>query len=134
MQEGGAQWLECMGQRSPDQFDNGYLLTQEFLREGGEATAIFARNDFLALGAMRALREAGLRVPQDISVIGYNDTILARCADPPLTSVRTPIAQAGSLAVERLIQAIEEKETRFPGVMLPTSITERASCAPPSTS
>lgn len=131
MQEGGAQWQEYQKKLSPDQFDNGYLLTQELLRASERATAIFARNDFLAIGALKALREAGIAVPQEMSVVGYNDTVLARYTDPALTSVRTPIAQAGEIAVERLVKAIETKESEFPGTVLPTSLTLRDSCAPP---
>jgi DNA-binding LacI/PurR family transcriptional regulator len=100
------------------------------LRSGQPFTALVARNDFLALGALRALREAGRRVPEDVSVIGYTDSIHALCSDPALTSVRTPIAEAGEIAVERLLRAIEEGESSFEGTILPTSLTVRESCAP----
>jgi len=115
-----------------NQFENGYLATQQLLQSGETFTAIVARNDFLALGALRALRAAGIAVPEQVSVVGYTDSVYALCADPPLTSVRTPIAEAGEIAVERLVRSIEGEEASFPGIMLPTSLTLRQSCAPPS--
>jgi DNA-binding LacI/PurR family transcriptional regulator len=112
------------------QCENGYLATQTLIQEGVPFTAIVARNDFLALGALRALKEAGLSVPQNVSVVGYTDSIHAVCADPPLTSVRTPIAEAGEIAVERLIRSIEDRESTFEGTMLPTTLEVRQSSAP----
>lgn len=138
MQEAGAEPIECWEVSQPDQiahgsqFENGYRAVRKLLREGRKLTAIVARNDFLALGALRALREAGRPVPQSVSVVGYTDSIHALCADPPLTSVRTPIAEAGEIAVERLIGSIDSGETHCRGTLLPTSLTIRQSCAPPA--
>jgi LacI family transcriptional regulator len=130
MESHGVAWKDLRGERTPDQMENGYLLTRDLLRGPERITALFARNDLLAIGAMRALREARLIVPEDVSVIGYNDTLLANCADPPLTSVRTPIAQAGQIAVEQLVRNIAEEMEPFPGTVLATSLTVRASVAP----
>jgi DNA-binding LacI/PurR family transcriptional regulator len=132
MAESNLHWREYIGTRSTDQFENGYLLTKELLADPGDITALFARNDFIALGAVKAIMEAGLSIPDDISVIGYNDTILARCAYPGLTSVHTPIAEAGVIAVEHLIKSIEGNREEFVGAMLPISLTIRDSCAPPN--
>jgi LacI family transcriptional regulator len=129
--------MECWEAVCPDhiaqgnQIENGYQAIRSLLYNGTEFTAIVARNDFLALGALRALREAALSVPDQVSVIGYTDSIQALCADPQLTSVRTPIAEAGALAVEALIQSIKEGKAHLPGTILPTSLTHRRSCAPP---
>ncbi len=125
----GSTSLEWRGSLSSDQFENGYLLTRRALQAGRSWTAIFARNDYLALGAARALREAGIAIPGDVSVVGYNDTVLARVADPPLSSILTPIAEAGALAAARLVEAIEQRRRAVPGVTLPVSLTERDSCA-----
>jgi LacI family transcriptional regulator len=122
----GSKWLGC---RSTDQFENGYLLTQQAIRSGEPFTAIFARNDFLAVGALSALRESGLAVPGDVSVVGYNDTILAHCS--ALTSMRTPIAEAGAIAVEHLIRSIENEEAPYPGALLEATLVTRQSCARP---
>ncbi|MEN6355502.1 MAG: LacI family DNA-binding transcriptional regulator [Armatimonadota bacterium] len=131
MAENNLHWREYIGTKSTDQFGNGYLLTKELLADPGDVTALFARNDFIALGAMKAIMESGLSIPDDISVIGYNDTILARCAYPGLTSVHTPIAEAGVIAVEHLVESIEGDNEEFVGAALPTSLTVRDSCAPP---
>jgi LacI family transcriptional regulator len=109
--------------------DAGCTLARQMLAEDEKITAIFTRNDFIAVGALKALKEVGAAVPEDVSVIGYADTILARSSSPELTSVRTPIGKAGAIAVERLVEAIEKGAEQFPGTMLPTSLTIRCSCA-----
>ncbi len=128
---GSAGPIEWRGRLSGDQFENGVLLTKKALETGRDWTAIFARNDFLALGALRALRHAGIRVPDDVSIVGYNDTVIARIADPPMTSVLTPIAEAGALAAQTLVNAVERRSNAVAGVTLPVRLTERKSCAPP---
>src|SRR5207302_7090562 len=100
------------------------------LSERPETTAVFTRNDVIAAGVLQALREAGIAVPDRISVLSYYDTLLARCASPPLTSVHTPIEEAGRLAVGRLIDAIEGRVSSFEGIQLPTSLIIRDSTAP----
>ena len=125
----GSVAIEWRGALSADQFENGCLLTRNALQNDRNWTAIFARNDYLALGAARAIREAGIAIPEDVSIVGYNDTILARVADPPLTSVLTPIAEAGALAAARLVEAIEVRRRTVPGVTLSVSLTDRRSCA-----
>lgn len=129
VEEAKANSREFYGTLGTDQMENGYILAQQLLREWPQATAIFARNDFLALGVLQALVDAGIRVPEQMSVIGYNDTVLARF--PRLTSVHTPFAEAGVMALERLVRAIDNGETPFPGICLPVTLTERSSCAPP---
>jgi len=110
--------------------NSGYQLTRRMLSERPDLTAIFARNDVVAAGVLQALREAAISVPQQMSVLSYYDTLIAACTVPPLTSVRTPIEEAGRLAVGRLIDAIEGGETRFAGVHLPTSLIIRQSTGP----
>jgi LacI family transcriptional regulator len=112
------------------QFENGYLLTRDAIRAGEAFTAILARKHFLAVGALSALRESGLAVPGDVSVVGYNDTILAHCS--ALSSVRTPIAEAGAMAAEHLVRPIEGEEAPYPGALLETSLTVRKPCARPA--
>jgi|GEM_PF-2237632 len=129
--EAGAESIEYFGELSPDQFWNGYLQTKHLLEKHDDFTGVLARNDQVALGAMKALRQAGKSVPRDVSVVGYNDTVLAHCADPALTSVHTPIAEAGELAIEQLVKVIEGGAPEFPGMSLAVSITRRDSCAPP---
>jgi LacI family transcriptional regulator len=86
----------------------------------------------MAIGAMRALREAGRQIPIDVSVIGYDDIPVAAYSDPPLTTVRQPMRQVGAVATRLLIQAIEEPElTRREDLLLGTELIQRGSCAPP---
>lgn len=132
MHEGGVYWQEYRCPQITDMIDAGYHLGKRLLEDQAGITAIFARNDFLAVGAMKALQEHGVVIPDDVSIVGYTDTILARSTSPELTSVRTPIGQAGALAVERLVEVMEKGVIHFPGIMLPTSLTIRQSCSPPS--
>src|SRR3954471_23530901 len=70
-------------------------------------TPIVCASDPLALGAVRAVRRAGRRVPADVSVVGYDDSVLMACTDPPLTTVRQPIEAIGRAAVEMLVGQVE---------------------------
>lgn len=74
-------------------------------------TGIFAHNDLLAIGAIAALREAGLRCPDDVSVIGYNDTPLTEYLAPALSTIRLPAVEVGQLAAERLLAELHRKAT-----------------------
>ena len=87
----------------------GYAAAVELLRAGPRPTAIFAANDSMAIGALSALREAGVRVPDDIAVAGFDDIPLARYMDPPLSSVRVPICELGARAIELLLNGITHK-------------------------
>ncbi|MCW5959333.1 MAG: LacI family DNA-binding transcriptional regulator [Pyrinomonadaceae bacterium] len=73
-------------------------------------TALFARNDFTAIGAMSAIKEAGLSIPEDIAIVGFDDVSLALRTSPPLTTVRQPMRLEGQLAAEMLVERIESKE------------------------
>lgn len=72
--------------------------------------AIFARNDITALGAISAIKSAGLRIPEDIAVVGYDDIPLARHTSPPLTTIRQPTREQGRLAAELLLKRLESRE------------------------
>lgn len=84
----------------------GYLATQRLLAEGETFTALFAFNDVSAIGAIKALREAGLRVPQDVSVVGFDDVQSAAFQNPGLTTVRQPLRTMGMLAAQTVLQQI----------------------------
>ncbi len=85
---------------------SGYEQTRRMLR-GGAVTALFAANDQMALGALRAIDEAGLRVPRDVAVIGFDDVVDAAQFRPPLTTVRQDFDALGERAVQQLIALIE---------------------------
>jgi LacI family transcriptional regulator len=88
---------------------SGYRATRRLLAES-RPEAIFAGNDMMALGCLQALREAGLRVPEDIALAGFDDIPIARFVDPPLTSVGVPIAELGRQAVECCAQILATGE------------------------
>jgi LacI family transcriptional regulator len=99
----------------------------QLLAAGIEFDAIFAADDESASGAMMALRYAGLRIPDDIAVVGFDDTLLASHLTPPLTTVHAPIGQAGQQAVEQLIKLISGEPAEAV-TLLPTEVVIRKSC------
>jgi DNA-binding LacI/PurR family transcriptional regulator len=84
----------------------GYEATQKLLASGEPFTALFSFNDISAIGAIQALREAGRRVPEDVSVVGFDDIQSAAFQNPALTTVRQPLRQMGMIAAETLLQRI----------------------------
>lgn len=91
--------------------DGGYAAALELLASTPRPTAVFAANDSMAIGALSALRESGVRVPDEMAVAGFDDIPLARYMDPPLSSVRVPIAELGARAVETLLNNITHKRS-----------------------
>ena len=108
--------------------DGGYEATRSLLRRGVDFTAIFAANDLMAVGALAALREAGLRVPEDISVVGYDDVPTVRDVVPGLTTIRVPMREMG----RRCMQIALAGGSRRPEVViLPVDLVERESVGRP---
>jgi len=97
----------------------------------GRPEAVFVASDVVALGAIGALREAGLRVPDDVSVVGFDDVPLAAYFDPPLTSIRVPAYDLGLAAGNALLDRIAGRDVPA-RTLLPTELIVRASTAPPS--
>ena len=92
-----------------------------------DATAVFAANDHMAIGLLSALRERELRVPDEVSVVGFDDLPEAAYLYPPLTTVRQDFAALGSLIMQKVLLAIEEPDTVTETTPLPTSLVVRAS-------
>jgi LacI family transcriptional regulator len=90
--------------------------------------AVFAASDVMAVGAMHAIQGAGLRVPEDVAVTGFDDIPLAARTNPPLTTVRQPIQRLGATAAETLIDLIDHPGTQPRRVLLTTELIIRASC------
>lgn len=86
---------------------SGHAAGQAILAQDPRPTAVFAANDSMALGALSAFREAGLRVPEDIAIVGFDDIPIARFLTPPLTTVRVEIAELGRRAVSHVVNALE---------------------------
>jgi LacI family transcriptional regulator len=94
-------------------------------------TAIFAFNDAIAIGALRAARDRGLRVPEDLSVLGFDDIEHAAIVTPPLTTVRQPLAEMGRAAISLLSRLLDSGPDERLHVELPTRLVVRDSTAPP---
>jgi LacI family transcriptional regulator len=86
----------------------GYPFGKELLERRVPFTALFAYNDISAIGAMRAFQEAGLRIPEDVSVVGFDDIVSAAFCIPSLTTVRQPLKKMGRIAAETLLRRIED--------------------------
>jgi LacI family transcriptional regulator len=106
--------------------ESGYYATQKLLPEHPDA--IFVASDAMALGVLRALREVGLKVPDDVAIVSYDDLPPALQADPPLTTVRQQVEKIGSLAVDTLMEFIADPSLPPREVILPTQLIVRASC------
>jgi LacI family transcriptional regulator, galactose operon repressor len=112
--------------------DSGYKAARALLETRPRPTAIFAANDSMAIGALSALREAGIAVPDDMAVAGFDDITIAHYLNPPLTSVHVPIAELGERAMAKLIAALRDKDRHVPRQdLLGTTLVIRSSCGPP---
>lgn len=102
---------------------NGKALAQQLLERKNPPTAVFACNDLIAIGVIKAVREKGLSIPEDLSVVGFDNTILATTTVPALTTVAQPIEEMGRKVVDIVIQKIEEStETKERILFLPKLI------------
>jgi DNA-binding LacI/PurR family transcriptional regulator len=116
--------------------DSGYFAAQRLLASKAPFTALFAFNDVSAIGAIRAFREAGLRVPQDVSIVGFDDIQSAAFQNPGLTTVRQPLRTMGILAAEAILWQIASPAERPASrrvVVDPELIVRESTCPPPST-
>jgi DNA-binding LacI/PurR family transcriptional regulator len=109
---------------------SGYQAAQRLLDAGRPFSAIFAQNDQTAVGAIRALREAGRQVPHDVSIVGFDDIPLASYFDPPLTTIRQPMQESGQHAARLLVETIQNPSREPEQVLIHARLVERASCAP----
>jgi LacI family transcriptional regulator len=110
--------------------EGGARACGQLIAEGG-VTAIACYNDLSAIGALRALRSAGLRVPRDVSVVGFDDIEMASWTDPPLTTIRQPTARMGRWAVAQLTDADSADRLEPAVVHLEPELVVRGSTAPP---
>lgn len=108
--------------------DRGYEIGRS--RHLGGATAVFAANDQMALGTVHGLVERGLRVPEDVSVIGFDDLPDARHFLPPLTTVRQDFASLGALALRLIIAAIDGDDTAMHALIAPELVIRASTAAP----
>jgi len=106
----------------------GQAATNRLLKEG--VTGIVCASDPLALGAIRAVRRAGLRVPQDVSVVGYDDSAFMNCTEPPLTTVRQPIEPMGRAAIDLLVSLIDGAQVAPEELLFEPELVVRGSTGP----
>lgn len=111
--------------------DGGRRAASEILAGKELPTAVVAANDMMALGAMREFRKAGLSIPGDISVVGFDDIAFAALSEPPLTTVYSPRVEIGRRVVEALVTLIEHPEQKGKELRIPTHLITRDSTAPP---
>ncbi|MFF7952209.1 LacI family DNA-binding transcriptional regulator [Streptomyces griseorubiginosus] len=110
---------------------SGYAAARTVAAEGG-VTAVFAANDDMAIGLVRGLLEAGLRVPEDVSVVGFDDTPVSAYVTPPLTTVRQPFDAVAHEGLRLLVRAIEDPDAEPARASEPpVELVVRASTAPP---
>jgi DNA-binding LacI/PurR family transcriptional regulator len=122
--------------------DDGLVEVGDFTLEGGHAAmdrllgrardvdAVFAASDLMALGAIRALQAAGRRVPDDVAVVGFDDSPLAATAMPPLSSVRQPIEEMGREMTRLLLRTVRHRDDAARRVIHDTSLIVRQSSSP----
>jgi DNA-binding LacI/PurR family transcriptional regulator len=115
--------------RSLDAEEMGYVGTRLLLEGTLRPTAIFAGDDPAARGVYKAARDNGLRIPEDLTIAGFNDTPDAAALHPPLTTVRVFTSELGRLAAELLLKQIVQPDVPAASVVLPTQLIRRESCA-----
>lgn len=111
--------------------EDGYKLMKSAISGEKLPTAFFIENDSMAVGALRALHEAKLRVPHDISIVGYNDIAISAFLQPPLTTVKVHMEHMGETAVELLADRLAAKREIAKKIVLPTRLQERESSGEP---
>ena len=119
--------IQLQGDDSTPQL--GYPFAKELLARKRPFTALFAYNDISAIGSIRAFQDAGLRVPEDISVVGFDDIRIAVHNNPSLTTVRQPLQKMGEIAARTLLNRIEEHEDWVPEIAIEPEFVVRNSTA-----
>lgn len=109
--------------------ESGYTAMREILAMRPRPTAVFAGNDVVAYGAVQAVKDAGLSIPEDLSLVGFDDDLMSRYLNPPLTTITNPAAGVGSEAARRLVEILEGRAEKATRSVLPTTLAVRESTA-----
>lgn len=113
-------------------FQIGFTGTMHLLSKYKEITAVFCGTDDMAMGAMSAIYQLGLNIPNDISLVGFDDIFYASIISPPLTTIHQPIDEIARTAVKQLIKMIDDPNTEPVELILPTRLVIRETCKSPS--
>lgn len=127
LEEAGLPYDETLVIRGDYHSQSGMEITHTILQMDPRPTAIFALNDLMALGALRAASEAGYSVPQDLAVVGYDDLELARFTNPPLTTIAQPKKEVGARAIDLLVDRMSRKSRAPSRLVLPPELIVRRS-------
>lgn len=112
--------------------EGGYQATRKLLESGVTPTGVFAHNDLMAVGALEALEEVGMKCPRDVSIVGYNDSPLTEKLEPSLTTVRLPGGRVGELAAEYLLAQMKDPDaTPVLDRLAPQLVVRKSSRKPP---
>lgn len=109
-------------------YESGYKAMQELIKNRPDLTAVFVFNDLMALGAIGALHAQGRRVPEDISIIGFDNISFASTFAPALTTIAQPIVTLGQKCLSLLVERIHQPEKECARIVLPVELIERSSC------
>jgi LacI family transcriptional regulator len=126
--EAGLGGVDCIYSRAFDMRGGADVMNQ-ILKEHPETTAVVCNSDVFAIGAMKACRASGLRIPEDISIVGCDDFDFAELLDPPLTTIAVPAAEMGRLAAQKLWAAVADKK-KIDGELVRTKLVLRGTVGP----
>lgn len=132
LEESGLSYDENLVLTNNTSLEEGKKSMLSLLKKGSPPTAVFASTESLAIGAVQGAHELNLNVPDEVSIIGFDDTVLSTICEPPLTTVAQPIEEMGEKAVELLIEEIEKNKASKQRVMLSPKLIVRKSTAPKS--
>jgi LacI family transcriptional regulator, galactose operon repressor len=130
MKESGLEPMAQTVSLSADSFRHGFTSAEAILRQGLRPTAIFAASDHMALGVWEQLRQSGLRVPEDISLVGFDDIPDSQVTNPPLTTVHNPFLELGRELARLAIEKAKSPCEAVPEVLLPTELVMRGTTWP----
>ena len=122
---------ECLVMKGDFSIESGVVAADGLLGSKEPPTAIFCFNDEMAMGVMETAKRRGLRVPIDISIVGFDDIRFARCTDPPLTTIAQPMRAIGEGTVRLLLEILRGPTTPPESITLPHTLVVRSTTAPP---
>jgi DNA-binding LacI/PurR family transcriptional regulator len=132
MEEAGLRLPDNRIKRGEHLIEDGRQMTVRLMSAAHPPTAIFCCNDLLAIGALQGAKELGVRVPEDLSLVGFDNTILATVANPPLTTVAQPIESMGQTVVDLLVRDLNKETQDRQRVVLEPELIVRQSTAGPA--